>query len=231
MATVVRGFAATSNRCRGWLRYLYPKATTPDERDKNGKPHSHLDSFENVIKMLLAGVLGGAIGGFIVGGGGSRIVMRVLAIANEHTTGVVTEGGNIAGEVTAGGTISLLIIGTIIGGLGGLFYVLARRWLPAHFMARAVAFSILAFLVSGGVLLDENNTDFLLFGPASLAVGLFSLLYLPYGLATSSLVDRFDRYVPPPFSSGVGTVIGGLLLIGLTVFGAFYTVASIKTIA
>ena len=34
MAKAVRGYAATSERSRGWLRYLYRKATTPDNWDK-----------------------------------------------------------------------------------------------------------------------------------------------------------------------------------------------------
>lgn len=44
MATTVRGYPATSDRCRGWLRYLYRKATTADNWDKNGKPHDHWDA-------------------------------------------------------------------------------------------------------------------------------------------------------------------------------------------
>ena len=47
MATVVRGYPATSDRCRGWLRYLHRKATTPDNWDKNGKPHDHWDNITN----------------------------------------------------------------------------------------------------------------------------------------------------------------------------------------
>ena len=34
---------ATSDRSRGWLRYLRRKATTPDNRDKDGRPHAHWD--------------------------------------------------------------------------------------------------------------------------------------------------------------------------------------------
>ena len=88
-----------------------------------------------------------------------------------------------------------------MGGVGGLFYVLVRRWLPAPSIPRAFAFVILAFLITAGGPLDETNKDFFIFGPPILAVALFSLLYLPYGLATALLVNRFDRYVPPPFSS------------------------------
>ncbi len=43
MNKTLRGYPATSDRSRGWLRYLYRKATTPDNWDKDGKPHPHWD--------------------------------------------------------------------------------------------------------------------------------------------------------------------------------------------
>ena len=43
MFSLVRGYPATSDRDRGWLRYLYRKATTPDNWDKNGQPSEHWD--------------------------------------------------------------------------------------------------------------------------------------------------------------------------------------------
>ena len=45
MPKTVRGYAATSERSRGWLRYLYRKATTPDNWDKDGEAHPHWDSY------------------------------------------------------------------------------------------------------------------------------------------------------------------------------------------
>ncbi len=44
MASIVRGYPSTSERSRGWLRYLYRKATTPDNWDKDGEPHLHWDN-------------------------------------------------------------------------------------------------------------------------------------------------------------------------------------------
>ena len=44
MSTMVRGYPATSDRSRGWLRYLFRKATTPDNWDKDGQPHAHWDN-------------------------------------------------------------------------------------------------------------------------------------------------------------------------------------------
>ena len=43
MSSIVRGYPATSARDRGWLRYLYRKATTPDSWDKDGHPSMHWD--------------------------------------------------------------------------------------------------------------------------------------------------------------------------------------------
>ena len=45
MPKTVRGYAATSERSRGWLRYLYRKATTPDNWDKDGEAHPHWDAY------------------------------------------------------------------------------------------------------------------------------------------------------------------------------------------
>lgn len=47
MSTIVRGYPTTSDRCRGWLRYLFRKATTPDNWDKDGSPHPHWDGISN----------------------------------------------------------------------------------------------------------------------------------------------------------------------------------------
>lgn len=44
MAALVHGYPATSDRTRGWLRYLFRKATTPDNWDKDGEPHPHWDA-------------------------------------------------------------------------------------------------------------------------------------------------------------------------------------------
>ena len=47
MSQTVADYPTTSARCRGWLRYLYRKATTPDDWSKEGRPHPHWDSVSN----------------------------------------------------------------------------------------------------------------------------------------------------------------------------------------
>ena len=43
MPVTVLGYPAISDRSRGWLRYMYRKATTEDNWDKEGHPHPHWD--------------------------------------------------------------------------------------------------------------------------------------------------------------------------------------------
>ena len=43
MTVPVRGYPTTSERSRGWLRYLFRKATTADSWNKHDRPHSHWD--------------------------------------------------------------------------------------------------------------------------------------------------------------------------------------------
>ncbi len=228
------GLATASDRFRGLLRFLYPCVTAAEDQGIQEKQEEFWDRVEVTIgaslKMAFAGIGAGAIIGLIVAGGGSRIVMRILALANEHTTGLLTDNGNIVGEVTGGGTLVLIIRGAVMGAGGGLFYVLARRWLPAPFLPRAVVFAVLGFLITAAQTLDETNPDFLLFGPTSLAVALFAFLYFPYALGTAWLVNRFDRYIPPSMSSPAGTAIGGFLLLGLTAFGSYHTITSMNAI-
>ena len=78
--------------------------------------------------MVALGLVAGVEAGVIVGGIGSRLVMRVLAAVNYDLIGVRTESGNLAGDITVDGTMSLIIfLGIFAGVFGGLVYIIARR--------------------------------------------------------------------------------------------------------
>ena len=67
----------------------------------------------------LVGLAGAGLGA-VVGGGGGRLVMRILALAApERSLGQVTENGNRVGEVTVGGTIELVVFVGIFAGRRG----------------------------------------------------------------------------------------------------------------
>jgi hypothetical protein len=83
----------------------------------------------------------------------------------------MTDNGNISGEITAGGTFGLIIfVGLASGIIGGLVYVVIRRWLPGGGLLKGVAFGLVLLCFSGitpptlATLFDPDNVDFALFG-------------------------------------------------------------------
>ena len=73
-----------------------------------------------LIRHLALVGLAGAVSGAIVGGIGGRLVMRIAAVAApDGVIGSVTENGNRIGDITAGGTLELVIFaGILFGGVG-----------------------------------------------------------------------------------------------------------------
>jgi hypothetical protein len=196
---------------------------------KTGRPAA-FTLLLRLIRVLLIGLFSGFVAGSIVGGIGSRAAMRILAALNADQAGVLTENGNIAGHITAGGTLELLFIsGAFPGAFGGLLYVAIRRWLPWQGRWKRLAFGIFLFLAFGSVVIDGDNKDFALFGPPALAVSLFALLFPLYGLAVASIVDRIHPYVPPPPARRIAADTAYVLLAGVAAFGLFQTVGSIKS--
>ena len=105
--------------------------TIADIRDATESSPEALPALERLGRRGAIGLGLGAVAGFFVGGIGSRIVMWILAVVNSEVSGIPTENGNIVGEITVGGTLGLLIFGGIFTGIiGGLFYVMIRRWVP-----------------------------------------------------------------------------------------------------
>ena len=187
--------------------------------------------------MVIIGISASIAARILVGGIGSQLIMRLLAMVNDEKAGVMTENGNISGEITVGGTLGLIIfVGIVSGVLVGFVYVVIRRWLPGGGLLKGVAFGLVLLCFSGinppglAILFDPDNVDFALFGPRQLAVGLFLLLFPLYGVVASLFVERFDRYVPPLFTRPPITMLGYLLIAGLCAFGLSRTVPAINGI-
>ena len=75
-----------------------------------------------LLRIFGIGAVAGIGAGLVVGGLGSRIAMRISAIATGSScASLMTENGNRCGEITAEGTVGLLIFGGLASGiLGGL---------------------------------------------------------------------------------------------------------------
>lgn len=139
----------------------------------------------------------GMIAGFLVGGLGSRVAMRISGIAaGASQQGVHTDAGFRVGEITLAGTIGLLVAGVFIGAIGGLFYAAVRPWLGGLGRWRGVAFGLFLLGMVGSLVLDPNNFDFGRFGPVWLNVGMFAGLFVLFGAVIDPVAARIERDVP-----------------------------------
>lgn len=139
--------------------------------------------------------------------------MRILALADSDARGTLTEAGNRVGEITAGGTLALILfVGIPVGLAAGLLVFLVRRWLPSRLVWRGLALSLVLLALLAGTVIDADNVDFLILEPAGLAVALFGALFFLAGYALAVLADRWAPGVPPVFYRRGVTVVGAIVL-------------------
>ena len=178
-------------------------------------PRSVGDAVAARLRELSLVVVACGVAGALVGGVGSRVVMRLSALAAPEARGALTDNGNVVGEITLAGTVALMLfagVGSAILGAGA--FTLLRPWLPSGTVVRGLAFGgfLLAFL--GSAVVDPANADFVVLGDRALIVGLFSALFLAFGLVASGMLALLDaRLAPAAALSPRGwtlTVLGAL---------------------
>ena len=149
--------------------------------------------------FALVGLVGVGLGA-VVGGGGGRLVMKILALAApDRVAGQITENGNRIGEFTLGGTIELVIFGgALAGGMGAVVYLISEPWLRWTRRAVGGAFALLLLAMGSTFALDPQNRDFLLVTNQPLAFGLFASLFVIFGFLLPPGVGVLDRLLPAP---------------------------------
>lgn len=106
----------------------------------------------------------------------------------KSTDGAETDFGTV-GEITVGGSLTLLILSTLAGVFGGATYVAIRRWLPQRSrVARGVFFGLLMMFGPGVIFLGE--VDLQIFEPALPIFAMFVALIVLYGVAVAVVTDR-----------------------------------------
>ena len=148
-----------------------------------------------LFREIAAGSLSGIVVGVIVGGFGSRFVMRLSAIAaGSSVQGITTSNGNRVGEITLGGTIGLIVFGGVFAGLfGGLLYASLRPWLVPFGRWRGLIFGLGLLGLTGSLILDGANSDFVILRPPLLNVAMFAALFPIFGVALAPVFDRAVR--------------------------------------
>ena len=159
-------------------------------------------------------VLAGMIAGLVAGGVGGRIAMRLVAVASRtEAAGAITENGNVVGEITTAGTVSLIVVAGVAFGIGaGLVYGATRHWLRGLGRRRPLAFGALLLVVLGFTVIDPANRDFDRLGTPIVNVVLFGAIFVLDGVLLIWLADALERVTPgAPDVADRG--VGGLVII------------------
>ena len=156
------------------------------------------DAVAATLRHAAIVVVGFWITGALVGGIGSRLVMRLAALAAPEVRGAVTENGNVVGDITIPGTIGLMLfagVGSAIFGAGA--YTVIGPWLPRSSLARGFVLGGFLLALLGGTVVDPGNADFVILGDRLLNVAMFSALFIAFGLVASVAVAFLEGRVPP----------------------------------
>ncbi len=177
-------------------------------------------NIRRTLRALAVSLYAGVIGGILVGGAGGRLLMRVMAAtSSDRVQGTLTEAEEDVGEITAGGSVFLILFAGVFAGLiGGGLYKLLRRWLPgpARLAGAVVGMMVLALIGVVSGMLNSSNKDFTLLSPSWLAVTMVIAGALLFGMCIAAVHERLDRGMPE--ISGRWTTV--LAFVPLFVLGA-----------
>lgn len=174
----------------------------------------------------IAGIgLAGLVTGITVGGIGARIFMRIAgATGRPLAQGLTTEAGFRVGEITAGGTIALIVfVGILFGILGAVVFVVVRPWLAWAGRWRGAVFGIVLFAIGSASsdVMNPDNRDFFLLANDIVNVVAIGVLFLLFGVVMEWSHRWLDRRLPRGTTwitifgviTGLGAVIGLPLMI------------------
>ena len=160
----------------------------------------------------------GALLGLVIAGGGSRVAMRLIALADDKEDfGLSTEGGDLVGDVTLEGTLVVLFTGVVLGIVGAFLYLAVRRWLPDRALYRTLCFALIILGFGLTATINGNEADFE-FVNTVVSILSFSAVLLMYGLLVPILFDRFSPITASRSMWGRG--VTAALLVLSTVSGA-----------
>jgi hypothetical protein len=166
--------------------------TTLEQTGRDGFD-SYLSRF---LRRLAAGTAAGLVAAFVAGGVGGRIMMRLLALTSKpEVAGAFTDDGEVVGRITMGGTLALVLFVTLFFWVGGVLYLLVRRWLPWSGWRRGLAFGTVLTALALVAFLDPDARDVTILGPHPLPILLaFVAIPVGYGLLVAPLADRLEHF-------------------------------------
>ena len=152
-------------------------------------------SLPALLGWMGLGSTAGSIAGFMWGGVGGRIAMRILTLtSDDRLRGAISDDGFEIGRISAG-TVFLLVLSTILGGIAGAIYGAVRAVVSAPNRVLAPAVGIAAAAIGGSFIVHADGIDFRVLEPLWLTVGLFVLIPGLWGLTIVPLSDRLRERV------------------------------------
>jgi hypothetical protein len=138
--------------------------------------------------------------------------MRISALADPGAEGLLTESGNRVGNVSAGGTIELVIFGGVLGGIfAGIAWVMVRTWLERLGAFRPAGAAAVAVAAGSVFALNPENRDFEFLDPAWLNVTMFVVLLALVGAGVSVTDSWLHDHLPA--ARGWNSAIYGSLVV------------------
>jgi ABC-type transport system involved in cytochrome c biogenesis permease subunit len=171
--------------------------------------------WSRVLRSIAAALAVGALVGLVVGGGGARLAMRLIALADDREDfGSITGSGAFVGDITLGGTVNVLLFCMALGIFGAFLYVALRSWLPARGAYRSLVFVLIVLGLGLFVTIDSNQGDFV-FVNTAVSIVSFTAVLLLYALLMPPLIDRLAPRTPArsPWGHGVVACVLGLSLV------------------
>ena len=149
----------------------------------------------STIVEIRATMLAGIWLGALVGGVGGRVAMLVLRLLSPGSVnGVVSDDGFVIGQVTLGGTYSLVAFAGLFGLLGACAYRWVEHWLLGPGWLRQLTSALGAGAVVGSMLVHTDGVDFQLLRPLWLAVAFFVVIPAVFGF----FIGPFEKALARP---------------------------------
>lgn len=143
-----------------------------------------------VLGSAGSGAMAGAIGGFLWGGIGGRVAMRLVFLtSDDRVRGLTSDDGFEIGRFSPD-TIALVVFATILGTIAGVLYGLVRTQLRGPRWLLAIAVGTAVGLGGGGLLVHADGVDFRVLEPLWLTVGLFVAIPAVWGVTVVHLAER-----------------------------------------
>jgi hypothetical protein len=152
---------------------------------------------KNDAKMLARwislGACAGGLGGLLVGGAGGRLAMMLLRFTTDASIkGIESDDGFTMGQFTIGNSLSLLLVCTVLGSVGGLVVVFGRPFFPRRYTL--IGWPLAAGAIVGATIIKSDGVDFTLLEPKLLAILMFIAIPAAGALLITWLIDRWEPW-------------------------------------